>query len=789
MLNKLSRFTAVVVSMLCLLPIRAVDITIQTDDPSSARFVYGCQVFDHSGTYENVLYEGSLQTLNLRFECNKSYSSLSQTIKLGEKFLFGCTPLQPASVGTTTHYDTLVNSTGCDSIVTLTLTVEPASCDTARYAYTDSIYEGEKYLFGCQQLTATGTYKDVLHNGAANGCDSIITLTLKFKQPEPVPVECDTARYAFTDSIKEGEVYLFQCDTIKAEGTYSDTIIAGAANGCDSIIMLTLKFKQPEPVPVECDTARYAFNDSIYEGEKYIFGCMQLSEEGTYADTLPNAAANGCDSIVTLTLTFKQPLVPYDSVRVYVNGEKYDSVCVGGTYMIGSTPYIVTADTTIHDTIPDYLPMQVDDEQHKHIYTDSVTAYYLTVWQLSDSTLQDSIELGKSYTFKGETFTPEEAGLVTDYDTLPNFHGCDSIVTLQLRVIKVDTLHEYVQGAVTDTLCAGTDYTYGSKTLTVTADTVVTDTVFAVQEVKVDSLHTLTYTDSVTTYTLLVWHNELTLSAEPEWGYAFCGAAYSDGSKVLEALREAIGADELFEKDTTVSLLYKDSTGTYVPYTGGEIAPETDEISLRAEVSNKCVTLQWDTTLSITLPDYEKSEIFDDMPATSKYNDWLLMVDLDSLNKVYHLYPEPDSVRWYRITGDKADVTVDVLVGTGYYYTDDRHLVGKYYAIIGLPEVVDACGGSWRTRILVHTPANAPLRLAPSKAPAGEMLKLYNVKGDMPTTLRIYSAEGIEVNTWTQTADGTSAVLIPTNSLQSGVYLLYVNNAEQREALRFIIQQ
>ena len=176
------------------------------------------------------------------------------------------------------------------------------------------------------------------------------------------------------------------------------------------------------------------------------------------------------------------------------------------------------------------------------------------------------------------------------------------------------------------------------------------------------------------------------------------------------------------------------------------------------------------------------------MPAVSKYCDWLLMIDLDSINKVYGLNPEPDSVRWYRITGVNPDLSVDQCVGTGYYYTDDRQLSGKYYAIIGLPEVSDACGGSWRTRIVVHAPANAPLRLVPTVATRGAVLSLYNLTGDAPATLTVYDAEGCMLQTTTRTSDGINALQIHTDGLPAGVYLLHVSGEEQQQSLRFIIQ-
>ena len=639
-----------------------------------------------------------------------------------------------------------------------------------------------------------------------------------------------------------------------------------------------------------------------------------LWEEGLYNDTLSQTLSS-CDSIVTLKLSYLQD---YDSVRAYIYDTVYDAVCIGSTYTISGIDFIVNADTTVNDTIADYLPMQVDEVEHQHIYTDSVATYIISVllpsdttlqdsielgqiytfkgeeltpseagvlelldtvpnmhgcdsvitlelkiiaveelrdtvpgaeidtavcvgttftavsnkpiinqdtivtdtlwavrqvkddilhtlttidsvvtynvvaWLLSDTTLQDSIELGQTYTFKGEELTPSEAGVLEFLDTVPNMHGCDSVISLELKVIAVEELHEYVQGAVQDTLCAGASYTAGSKTLTVDGEIVVTDTVFAVRQSKDEILHTLTYTDSVTTYALLTWNDELNLAEELDWGHAFCGMAYNGAEGVLNALREAIEDDDLFRKDTTLAILYKNESGTYVPYDGIEMSPDRQELSLRAEVSNSCSTLTYDKVLTVEKPDYELSDEFADLPAVSKYNDWLLLVDVDSLNKVYGLYPEADSVRWYKISGAAPDIDNDELVGTGYYYTDDRHLVGYYYAIVTLPIQTDECGGEWRTRIVVRTNGGAPLTIAPNIVRVGTPVYLYHLLTDEVSTLYIYAADGCCVQTLTHqpSADNQDGIAtIATHNLSPGVYTVRVTSSSQKAALRFIITQ
>ena len=791
MMQYLHKFLFFSLFIITLLPAQAVDITIETDDPSSVQLLYGCEVFTESGKY-SVQYGNEVRTLNLTIKCTTpSHSTQEVTIKLGQSYLFQCDVLTPADAGDSEHTYTLENAQGCDSIITLTLHTlapEPEECDTARYAYKDSIYEGETYLFVCQQLTEEGEYTERLRK-ADNSCDSIVTLTLTYipydSVREYMQGEQDYAAckgYKFTTV--SGKVLTVDADMEEFTDTLVDYLpMHEDAEShrniyTDSVVTYRLSVWMPTD-----STLR----DSIELGDSYTFNDEEFTptEEGfIYREmTVPNML--GCDSVVTLELK----VVKVDTLRDYISGSVEDALCAGSEYEAGSKLVVVHQDTLVTDTVFAIRQLK-DNELHTLTYIDSVTIYTLTAWQPSDSTVQDSIELGDTYTFNNEEFTPVE-GLVYREMIVPNMYGCDSVVTLELKVIKVDTLHEYVYSTVQDTLCLGDTYVAGSNELVMAQDTVVADTVYAVQTVKDDALHTLTYTDSVTTYTLLAWHNELVSADALDWGNVFCGEAYIGAAEVLSVLRESIEADELFRKDTLLSFLYKDASGAYLPYTGAEMTADMNELALRATVSNACVTLTYDKVLTIEKPDYELSTLFDNIPAVSKYGDWLLMVDVDSLNKVYGLYPEADSVRWYKISGTTPDIHKDELVGTGYYYTNDRQLKGCYYAIIGMPEQTEKCGGKWRSRIVVQTPAGAPIRIAPNVVRAGTPIYLYHLLADEVSTLHIYSADGRCVKTIVHrpaSDNKNDIVVITTDDLASGVYTIRISSSSQ-QAPRFIITQ
>ena len=71
-----------------------------------------------------------------------------------------------------TYFDTLINSLGCDSILQLNLTVNPA------YNQNQSIVvcSGTSFVFGGQNLTTSGNYSHTYTT--VNGCDSLVNLNL-----------------------------------------------------------------------------------------------------------------------------------------------------------------------------------------------------------------------------------------------------------------------------------------------------------------------------------------------------------------------------------------------------------------------------------------------------------------------------------------------------------------------------------------------------------------------------------------------------------------------------------
>ena len=87
--------------------------------------------------------------------------------------------------------------------------------------------QNQTFTFNGVALNAAGTYLDTLQ--AANGCDSVVTLTLNV---------LPTATGAFTQTICANQTFTFNGATLNTAGNYLDTL--QAANGCDSVVTLTL---------------------------------------------------------------------------------------------------------------------------------------------------------------------------------------------------------------------------------------------------------------------------------------------------------------------------------------------------------------------------------------------------------------------------------------------------------------------------------------------------------------------------------------------------------------------
>jgi hypothetical protein len=197
---------------------------------------------------------------------------------------------------TGTHMDTIPNAIGCDSVMTINLTI------TSTTYIIDTIFACDSNSFRGKNLTTAGTYYDT---SFAASCDSVFIRTL-------------TMGYASWASFTH-----FVCDSFvspsgkvwKTNGTYLDTIIN--ASGCDSNMTFNLTFgyiSYAIHTPTTCDLY------TSPSGKRW-------TTTGTYLDTIVNAS--GCDSAMTFNLTVNYSRSRTDNI----------ALCAGIPHRVGPSLY------------------------------------------------------------------------------------------------------------------------------------------------------------------------------------------------------------------------------------------------------------------------------------------------------------------------------------------------------------------------------------------------------------------------------------------------------------------
>ncbi len=236
-------------------------------------YTVGSNTYSVAGQYVDVFVAAngcdSIVTTNLFVE-SQILTNLTPVICTGTTYLFDGNNLSVSG----TYVDTLVAAGGCDSIVTVYLTVVPLITNSI----SETICEGTSTTFGSQTLSASGTYTELFTTGT--GCDSLVTMYL-FVTP--------TIVNSISAVICQGQSYTLGAQTLTATGNYSEMFTT--PTGCDSLVQLFLTVS---------DALESTIADSICIGETYVHGTQSLTVSGIYTENFPNA--QGCDSLVTLEL-------------------------------------------------------------------------------------------------------------------------------------------------------------------------------------------------------------------------------------------------------------------------------------------------------------------------------------------------------------------------------------------------------------------------------------------------------------------------------------------------------
>jgi gliding motility-associated-like protein len=284
---------------------------------------------------------------------------------------------------------------GCDSSSVVHVIVRPSYFTFKR----DTICQGQSLQIGTSVYYTSGGYLDTLTS--TSGCDSIVLLVLTVKAPDTTQLNM---------SICAGQ----SINGHSHMGVFVDTFTN--SNGCDSVVVLTLAITHIK---------RDSIARQICTGSSFAFGGKTYNQTGVYSDTIATAF---CDSIVTLILT----------VDDYLRDSIVQTICNGTSIQFGGVVY--SSAGIYRDTLGTST-------------CDSIVTLNLIVRNMPHDTIIRSICSSQSITIGGSTYN--QTGIYVD--TLSTIN-CDSIVTLILSV------GDYAASDTTIFICPGDSITIGQFT-------------------------------------------------------------------------------------------------------------------------------------------------------------------------------------------------------------------------------------------------------------------------------------------------------------------------------------
>ncbi len=340
---------------------------------------------------------GCDSTVTLHLTVNHSTTS-STTVAACNSYLWNGTTYTTS--GDKTFNTT--NSKGCDSTATLHLTINSSTTSSTTVAACNS------YLWNGTTYTTSGD--KTFNTTNSKGCDSTATLHLTINSS----TTSSTTVAACDSYLWNGTTY-----TTSGDKTYSTT----NSKGCDSTATLHLTINSSST----SSTSLAACNSYLWNGTTYT-----TSGDKTYNTT----NSKGCDSTATLHLT--------------INSSSTSSTTISAcdSYLWNGTTYTTSGDKTYSTT--------------NSKGCDSTATLHLTI--NSSSTSSTSLAACNSYLWNGTTYTT--SGDKT-YNTT-NSIGCDSTATLHLTINSSSTSSTTIS-ACDSYLWNGTTYTTsGNKTYSTT---------------------------------------------------------------------------------------------------------------------------------------------------------------------------------------------------------------------------------------------------------------------------------------------------------------------------------
>ncbi len=286
--------------------------------------------------------DGCSNTASIEVAMRPSYINMPVSAAICQGSTYNAMGTNYSTAGTYHVEGTTV--AGCDSIIDLTLTVNPLP--TPSITGNTSICQGSSTT-----LAALGGTSFLWNNGStsqaisvsnagvysvtvtdANGCSNSTTATVSVNPLPTVTIAGNTAICAGNsttltasgaDSYQWSNGATGASITVTNGGTY--TVTGTSANGCQNIAAATVTVNPTyNGVPV---------SQAICEGSSYNFFGTMLNEAGTYNHSGTTTA--GCDSVVNLTLTVNPlPTATISGNTTFCEGSNTTLTATGGaTYL------------------------------------------------------------------------------------------------------------------------------------------------------------------------------------------------------------------------------------------------------------------------------------------------------------------------------------------------------------------------------------------------------------------------------------------------------------------------
>ena len=670
----------------------------------------------------------------------------------------------------------------------------------ARVAGPDSIAmicAGEEFLWYGDKYSSTGTYTKTVPD--MDGCDSVVSLALTVNNP--------TYGDTITTTISSNDLpYMWSVSGEKYDsaGYYGYSIDLNAA-GCDSIVTLHLIVKDTifnSIVDNVCDGTEYY----DFKGNKHIISSL-IPDSQTWSDTV--VVSPTLDSICTYQITpIVAPVKMNDSILATISDAKPvlkqgdlpvvdASVAAIKAYYQGiDTETISDVVTVTWEDVTSVIPcdattytmtLVVEDECDNVLETTFV--FNVEARTVTETTTSATVCYGGSYHWG---ITGKDYLLAGEYrDTLRTANGCDQ----EIRILNLTVLPDIVNAPVeTATVCFGETYNWRGADRSASASDTLKNSL---------GCDSIIYTLNLTVLPAVV--NAPVETATVCFGetYNWRGAARS--ASASDTLKNSLGCDSIIytlnltvlpeaKVETEEWTLCPGDLSTPRDWHGQSISAAGNYEAIEKFAGTDCDSVIYQ--LTVIIPDADNNATMDNLPAVSKYNNRIIMLNLNEIKDMFGGWsPAEADVQWFRVVGtqDAAYAAWNKLgddepLAMGHYYNlpDGATLpAGQYYALLWRSSDVCEGGEIMRTVLITSGVDASGPRLVPNVVRANEILTLENLNPSDVNEIRVYSSTGQLVATYT--AEQVSKFIINAANA-SGYYLVDVENMNNKVTLRYVVK-